>query len=914
MRFVFGAIFAATLTAWTTPASAATGSSHLPGTTSEITQQLEMVFGSTDAAPLRCATETLIAYENVRSTLDVTTQNHLDHLIQPRANVAKDASTYLTPEGHFEITYELTGVDAVSDHDAKPSNGVPDYVELIGEYLETAWSVQIDTLELPAPPVDEAPYAVSFRAMSSYGYTTTNDPGPAGTRIVLHNTFIGFPANEDPDGDRLGSAKATVAHEFKHASQHAGSRWSEGSWLELDATWVEDVVFDDVNDYYQFLEFNGPIGSPTASMHDGGGGRYEDCIWQHFLEQRFGTQLVVDVWLRRVDKTSENVLMSYDEVLRTRGSSVETVWAEFVSWNYATGDRAVPGFGYEEAASYPMAPIHYDLENLPNSFTGTVDPLAAAFLFHPSFSAQEGTVEIEFESPQPLQFSAVVHTPTGTIETFKFDDGPVSLSLANIQTMGLVVSNAASEGEPAVWTMQVRENIPPRIAALSLDAASFDLSVAAGGQGSADFRITNTGEAGSQLEFEVVAMEELPPEFLPSVTANKSIEGSTLETLQNRYHAGSQSSFDLVVTNASGDEEWLTLVELQLPPGVTMVGATNFVGGTAGELEVQTTSDNVVRWLDPTPPFGNVFGDGAQATASVTLAFDAAIQGTLIVDYTLMGDGWMAYPHEVKDQLTLNQASTELTIEGPTSNYLALGDRARVSWEASPDVSLVSLEFSGDDGATWNLLTQSNDSTGSFEWTVQGSPTRFGRFRVNETLGGLTSSTQRAIWIYRRPTWAANTAVTGTVAAASTQAVAVEVDARDLTEGTSTSAKIVVASNAPNQPVAILDLLVRVEATEVPPVPNSSVTQLRPNFPNPFNPETTIRFSLARAGSATLRIVDLKGRHVATLVREDLGAGDHSVQWFGQDDRGRAVASGIYVYRLESAAGEVATRSMTLVR
>jgi hypothetical protein len=85
------------------------------------------------------------------------------------------------------------------------------------------------------------------------------------------------------------------------------------------------------------------------------------------------------------------------------------------------------------------------------------------------------------------------------------------------------------------------------------------------------------------------------------------------------------------------------------------------------------------------------------------------------------------------------------------------------------------------------------------------------------------------------------------------------------------------------------------------------------NYPNPFNPKTTVHFDLPQSGRVDLAIFDLGGRKVATLVNDQLTAGHHSVSWLGQDDGGRRVASGTYVYRLQ-AGGEVLTRKMTLLK
>ena len=90
--------------------------------------------------------------------------------------------------------------------------------------------------------------------------------------------------------------------------------------------------------------------------------------------------------------------------------------------------------------------------------------------------------------------------------------------------------------------------------------------------------------------------------------------------------------------------------------------------------------------------------------------------------------------------------------------------------------------------------------------------------------------------------------------------------------------------------------------------------ELAQNFPNPFNPATTIRFGLPRPASVTVRIFDLLGREVATLVeQETLPAGFHVVTWDGRDRYGRAVASGVYLYRMEAGAFRE-IRKMVLVR
>ncbi len=84
--------------------------------------------------------------------------------------------------------------------------------------------------------------------------------------------------------------------------------------------------------------------------------------------------------------------------------------------------------------------------------------------------------------------------------------------------------------------------------------------------------------------------------------------------------------------------------------------------------------------------------------------------------------------------------------------------------------------------------------------------------------------------------------------------------------------------------------------------------------PNPFNPATEIRFDLPRDGRVQLRVYDVRGAVVRSLIDEDLPAGtDHIARWNGVDDRGAAAASGVYFYKLETE-GESIVGKMALVR
>ncbi len=81
-------------------------------------------------------------------------------------------------------------------------------------------------------------------------------------------------------------------------------------------------------------------------------------------------------------------------------------------------------------------------------------------------------------------------------------------------------------------------------------------------------------------------------------------------------------------------------------------------------------------------------------------------------------------------------------------------------------------------------------------------------------------------------------------------------------------------------------------------------------FPNPFNALTEISFSLTKASDVQLRVFDLRGKLVNTLVQNHLTVGDHSYSWGGQDNAGRFVSSGVYFFRLEAGGKMFTSRSM----
>ena len=88
---------------------------------------------------------------------------------------------------------------------------------------------------------------------------------------------------------------------------------------------------------------------------------------------------------------------------------------------------------------------------------------------------------------------------------------------------------------------------------------------------------------------------------------------------------------------------------------------------------------------------------------------------------------------------------------------------------------------------------------------------------------------------------------------------------------------------------------------------------LHQNYPNPFNPETTIKYQLPEKSFITLKIYNIHGQEIKTLINDEKPAGYHSINWDATNNYGIKVSSGIYIYQL-NAGNFTQTKKMILLR
>ena len=128
--------------------------------------------------------------------------------------------------------------------------------------------------------------------------------------------------------------------------------------------------------------------------------------------------------------------------------------------------------------------------------------------------------------------------------------------------------------------------------------------------------------------------------------------------------------------------------------------------------------------------------------------------------------------------------------------------------------------------------------------------------------------------------------------------------------------KLIVESNAANFPMAEIILTgIGIDPLEISDHANNIATfNLYDNYPNPFNPQTILRYDIPKSGHVELKIFNIQGQLVRTIVNETKPAGSYQTSWDGKNENGILQASGVYFYRLKAGGRFVETKRMVLLR
>jgi hypothetical protein len=276
-----------------------------------------------------------------------------------------------TPSGHFTLHWDESGSHSVPLMDSD-GNSIPDYIDSAAVIFDYVWDMEIDSLGFQAPlnmeglPV--ATYDIYFSELKSkgwYGATwpdTDDIPGLPGLNFT---SYIEVDRDYSSGLYTLGldGLRVTAAHEFNHAIQ-LGYNFREQDlfFYEMTSTWMEDVVFPGINDYFQYLPilFEEVSDAPFDRFSDYDPFPYGNALYLHMLSRQLYTGICSMIW--QVIK-NYNALEALKRVLNTAGSS----WLESLSsygvWLYYTGNRSQADRYFPKSALYDQIAVKEEDEH-----------------------------------------------------------------------------------------------------------------------------------------------------------------------------------------------------------------------------------------------------------------------------------------------------------------------------------------------------------------------------------------------------------------------------------------------------------------------------------------------------------------------------------------------------------------------
>ncbi len=421
---------------------------------------------------LRCGTPLLRAVRSRLDTMAPEGRAEAEALLDPARPGAERAAAQvggkaiahvlanwvLTPNFSIEWGSALTNEDGSLPLRDVNLDGVPDVVECWAELFEASFDTVARVLKPDAPGSVYAGTAVATNRIPVYlgnssptstieniasgTYAFTQDASPI-PYIVVNNDLRFVPANEDPEGRLRGAMKITAPHEFFHVIHflYEPGAWvpsADDWWLETSATWMEDELFDGVNDYHQYY---GPSGW-TAFVEAGlpvvfGSANYVTrayggAIFGKYLGEHVGGQgMMGELWdlIRPSPAPGRRILDALDAYAAGQGlGDAERLFLGFSAANAV--------MDYEEGNEYGSVPIRNtgNLTHAETLATLVPDYLGATYLLRSVGGPGPVTVSLSGNPRVRWGLSLVAKRAGGYSVALGADgaSGAASLSLANL--------------------------------------------------------------------------------------------------------------------------------------------------------------------------------------------------------------------------------------------------------------------------------------------------------------------------------------------------------------------------------------------------------------------------------------------------------------------------------------------------
>jgi len=354
----------------------------------------------------------------------------------------------LNGDGNYDQgeNFQDNNGNGLYDHDAPSAtdndgDGTPDYVEMMGSVFENVYTEEINNMGYRSPPDDNGSagnpgnpddkfdvFVLDIGDNGLFGFASAEDfasDNNAYSYMVMDEDYVEFttPPNQ--------ALKVTAAHEFHHSVQFgynaSNAPEEDKAWyMETTSTWMEDEVYDPINDNQQYLSdwFDHPELSLNAwEPTDDGLHQYGSWIWNRHLQQVRGTNVVRSIWQQMDPAGNDDALEATTNVL---GGEPELAneFSAFTTKNYLDKEW------YDEGrANYPDVNIEETHNSYPTGDqTKNLSHLASHYVqFDASDTSDDKVLKVDFDGAdnKPFQVEFVKETAGGDKK------GPIKMELSS---------------------------------------------------------------------------------------------------------------------------------------------------------------------------------------------------------------------------------------------------------------------------------------------------------------------------------------------------------------------------------------------------------------------------------------------------------------------------------------------------
>jgi len=324
-------------------------------------------------------------------------------------------ASIVSPSGFFRIHFDTSGVNKPN---YVPELSLEQNLAEVALAFDSSYNFEVNKLGFLTPRGDNGQggddkYAIYIINISDYGYTDYE--GSNISYAVIDNDYT-IHKTAGLDGMRV-----TAAHEFHHGIQlgnYVNSiREADRYYYEITSVAMEEFVYDSINDYYYYMP--GYFNNPQRSFNRTAGRGYDLGIWHIYLKDRFGINIVKEIW---EGMSNTSAIESLSKVLINYGSSLKDEFNKFGLWNYFSGNRAKQGKYFEEAAFYPsIKPMSiFNFTPPLNSYQIATEPIVNNYLIFANTQTLDTLTAIITHSDNNAAVSTPALTSPFGLELFTY--------------------------------------------------------------------------------------------------------------------------------------------------------------------------------------------------------------------------------------------------------------------------------------------------------------------------------------------------------------------------------------------------------------------------------------------------------------------------------------------------------------